>query len=116
MARCAWRRAELSADMSAESENIIGLYERQAHHWVADRGRTGVSFEKPWLDRFIAALPAGKTIIDIGCGSGEPIADYLIAQGYQVTGIDASPSLIATCRSRLPSQRWLIADMRTLAL
>jgi SAM-dependent methyltransferase len=102
--------------MSAESENIIGLYERQAQHWVADRSRTGVSFEKPWLDRFIAGLPAGKTILDIGCGSGQPIADYLVAQGYQVTGIDSSPSLIAACCSRLPSQRWLVADMRSLAL
>jgi SAM-dependent methyltransferase len=98
------------------SDDIIGLYERHAHHWVADRSRTGVSFEKPWLDRLIAVLPAGKEILDIGCGAGEPIADYMIAEGYNVTGIDSSPTLISFCRSRQPNHRWLVADMRTLAL
>jgi SAM-dependent methyltransferase len=64
------------------SKDIISLYERHARHWVTDRSRTGVSFEKPWLDRLIAVLPADKEILDIGCGSGEPIADYMIALGY----------------------------------
>lgn len=98
------------------ADDIVGLYERHAHHWVTDRSRTGVSFEKPWLDRLIAVLPAGKKILDLGCGSGEPIADYMIAQGYDITGIDSSPTLISFCHSRQPNQRWLVADMRTLAL
>src|ERR1051325_5204983 len=90
------------------SEDIIDLYERHAPHWVADRGRTGVRFEKPWLDRLIAVLPAGKEILDIGCGSGEPIADYMIAQGYDITGVDSSATLISVSRSRQPNHRWLI--------
>lgn len=98
------------------ADDIIGLYERHAHHWVTDCGRTGVSFEKPWLDRLIAALPAGNDILDIGCGSGEPIADSLIAQSYNVTGVDSSPTLISLCRERQPEHRWLVADMRKLAL
>jgi SAM-dependent methyltransferase len=98
------------------SDDIIWLYERHAYHWVTDRNRTGVSFEKPWLDRLIAVLPAGRQILDIGCGSGEPIADYMITQGYDVTGIDTSPALVSSCRKRQPNHRWLIADMRKLAL
>jgi SAM-dependent methyltransferase len=98
------------------SDDIIWLYERHAYHWVTDRNRTGVSFEKPWPDRLIAVLPAGRQILDIGCGSGEPIADYMITQGYDVTGIDTSPALVSSCRKRQPNHRWLIADMRKLAL
>ncbi len=98
------------------ADDIVGLYERHAHHRATDRSRTGVSFEKPWLDRLIAVLPAGKKIFDIGCGSGAPIADYMIAQGYDITGVDSSPTLISFCHSSQPNQRWLVADMRMLAL
>jgi SAM-dependent methyltransferase len=98
------------------SKDIISLYERHARHWVTDRSRTGVSFEKPWLDRLIAVLPADKEILDIGCGSGEPIADYMIAQGYDITGVDSSPTLISYCRNRHPDHRWLVADMRIMAI
>jgi SAM-dependent methyltransferase len=72
--------------------------------------------EKGWLDRFTALIPAGGTILDIGCGSGKPIAAYLIAQGYAVTGVDSSPTMIDMCSDRFPDHQWLVADMRTLTL
>lgn len=58
--------------MSADSERIIDLYRRHAPAWGRARGRS--LFEKTWLDRFLALLPARGSILDIGCGSGEPIA------------------------------------------
>ena len=73
-------------------------------------------FERAWLDRFLALLPAGGAMLDLGCGSGEPIARYFIAAGYAVTGVDSSPAMIALCRSRFPGQNWIVGDMRTLAL
>lgn len=75
-----------------------------------------MALEKPWLDRFAALLPAGGTVLDIGCGTGQPVAAYLSGRGFRVTGIDSSPSLIARCRARFPNQEWLVADMRTLDL
>jgi hypothetical protein len=47
---------------------------------------------------------------------GEPIARYLIASGFAVTGIDSSPALIAMCERRHPQGTWSVADMRTLSL
>jgi SAM-dependent methyltransferase len=93
---------------------IIELYERRAYEWDADRGRS--LFERPWLDRFAALLPPGAAILDIGCGSGEPIARHLIDRGFAVTGVDSSPTLISLCRVRYPAREWIIADMRNLAL
>jgi trans-aconitate methyltransferase len=52
----------------------------------------------------------------VGCGTGEPIAQFFIEQGYLVTGIDASHVMIQLCQQRFPSQRWLLDDMRTLHL
>ncbi len=96
------------------SERIVPLYEENAAAWDRMRGRD--LFERPWLDRFLARIPAGGTILDIGCGMGEPIGRYLVERGYRVTGIDPAPSLIALCRARFPAEEWLVADVRTLAL
>lgn len=104
-------------------ERIIGLYEDNAAEWDRVRGRRpeGESdkrrfMEKAWLDRFLASLPAGGTVLDIGCGTGEPIARYVIERGYRVVGVDSSPSMIAIASRRLPGQEWVAADMRTLDL
>lgn len=100
--------------MTTEADRIIGLYERHAHHWDKGRGRS--LFEKPWLDRFLALLSPGASVLDLGCGSGEPIARYVIDQGHSVTGIDSSPAMIGMCKGRFPNHTWMVADMRTLSL
>ena len=93
---------------------IVDLYERHAHAFDRDRGRS--LQEQGWLDRFLALVPTGGTVLDVGCGMGEPIAAYVIGQGFTVTGVDASPALIAMCRARFPAHEWLVGDMRALAL
>lgn len=96
------------------SDRIIGLYEDNAAHWDRQRGRD--LFEKPWLDRFCAGIPAHGTVLDIGCGMGEPIAAHLAGRGYALTGVDASPSLISLARTRHPEQEWIVGDMRSMEL
>jgi SAM-dependent methyltransferase len=101
--------------MDSHADKIIDLYERHAHDYVADRRRVRWN-ESAWLDRFTALLPRHATILDIGCGSGEPIARYLMDRSFAVEGVDASPTLVALCRERFPERCWHVADMRTLAL
>jgi SAM-dependent methyltransferase len=100
--------------VNSEANNVIGLYERHAKSWDGDRGRH--LFEKPWLDQFLKLVPPGGSVLDIGCGSAEPIDRFLIEQGYEVTGADSSPSLIDICKRRFPLQEWIVADMRELCL
>jgi ubiquinone/menaquinone biosynthesis C-methylase UbiE len=100
--------------MADDAERVIGLYDRHAQQWDHDRGRN--LFERPWLDRFLALVPEGGSLVDLGCGSAEPIARYFIAAQYQLTGVDSSPAMIGLCRSRFPRQAWVVADMRTLRL
>lgn len=98
--------------MSEDAENIPALYTRHADAFAELRGKT--LFEKPWLDRFTEGLPQGATILDLGCGSGEPLAAALIADGFRLTGIDVSPRLIELCRQRFPEHDWQVSDMRAL--
>lgn len=96
------------------ADAIVGLYDRNASAWDAARGRS--LFEKPWLDRFLESVPKGGSILDIGCGAGEPIARHLVDRGYAVTGVDSSANLIDFCRQRMPDEDWRVADMRNLSL
>src|SRR5207342_1130917 len=96
------------------SERIVSLYEENAAAWDAQRGRD--LFERPWLERFCALLPPGGEVLDVGCGMGEPIASWLLSRGFEVTGVDSSPSLIELCRTRFPGHAWVACDMRALEL
>lgn len=96
------------------AEAIIDLYSRRAADFDADRGKT--LFEKAWLDALLAHVPEAGCILDLGCGSGEPIARYLIGHGRRLTGVDASPGLIDLCHGRFPAHDWIVADMRGLDL
>jgi SAM-dependent methyltransferase len=94
---------------------VIGLYRRHGLAWAADRGEAPGA-EAAWLARFMALLPAGGSVLDIGCGSGAPIAAALAVAGFAVTGLDSSPPLLGLARARLPGATWIDGDMREMAL
>ena len=100
--------------MHSAAGRVIDLYQRHAIAWSRDRGDR--LQEKSWLDRFLALLPSEPTVLDVGCGSGVPMARYLIEHRCRVTGIDASSAMIAMGAERFPEQEWRVADMRTLDL
>jgi SAM-dependent methyltransferase len=100
-----------------DAKRIMGLNDRRAAQHEKDRARSRPPlFEKPWLDKFAGLLPARGSILDVGCGSGDPIARYFIGKSFRVSGIDSSPAMIATCARRFPEEDWIADDMRTLAI
>jgi len=101
--------------MSDAAERVVALYDRHAATWDASRGKDAL-MERQWLQRFTALFAPQAAILDIGCGTGDPMARYLVQNGYAVTGVDSSPAMIARCRARLPDTAFHVADMRTLQL
>jgi predicted TPR repeat methyltransferase len=99
--------------MNQTASRIIAHYERHALAWDADR-RAAAWSDKPHIARFLALLQPGDTVLDLGCGGGVPVASHMTAQGFSVTGVDSSPTLVGLCRSRMPAQDWIVADMRSL--
>ncbi len=94
---------------------VIDLYQENAASWAELRGQT--LFEKPWLDRFLAlTLKGGRSILDLGCGSGQPIAGYFIDNACQITGVDGAAAMINIAQKTFPEHTWLAADMRKLPL
>lgn len=70
-----------------------------AERFMRMRSGVGASLVRDWA---IAQLPPGSAIVDVGCGSGVPIAEALIGAGFAVSGIDASPRLVAAFHARFP--------------
>lgn len=85
-------------------DQIAEGYERKRHHAVYP--------ELGWLT---ARLPAGAMVLDIGCGSGVPIARQLAAQ-YQVTGVDLSAVQIRRAQHNVPNGIFLHSDIMALSL
>ncbi|MBW9462005.1 class I SAM-dependent methyltransferase [Kluyvera sp. EC_51] len=96
------------------ARTILDLYQRHAEAFYQQRSRT--LFEQRWLDKLLAAMGTTGKMLDLGCGNGQPIADYFIQQGCALTGVDGAPAMLTRARARFPEQRWLHHDMRTLNL
>lgn len=95
-------------------DSVVEIYERHADAYDRERGRS--LQERPWLDRFLSHVRPGETVLDVGCGMGEPLARHLVDRGFGVVGVDASPTMIERCRARFPDAEWVVADMRELEL
>ncbi len=96
-------------------DNVYRVYD-EIIHWFDNARTKDLNMEKSYLNFIQKLLPLKSKILDVGCGTGEPIAKFLIDEGYIVTGIDASTKMIDLCKQRFPKEKWLIADMRTLDL
>lgn len=75
-------------------------YEAVASEFVERRERSsiGVATVRAWA----RSLPAGASILDLGCGHGVPISAALMNDGFVIYGVDASPSLTAEFRRQFP--------------
>ena len=96
------------------SLSVIDVYQRHGIAWAGLRGTDLV--EAAWLDRFCELLPSDGAVLDIGCGSGLPLAGELVRRGHSVLGVDASPTMLALFRRNLPGVDAQQTDMRDLAL
>jgi ubiquinone/menaquinone biosynthesis C-methylase UbiE len=94
--------------------DLKALYAKHARRF--DQVRTGCKMERPYLDKVSSLAPPPGKVLDLGCGSGEPIARYFVEKGYQVTGVDAVSEMLAMGRERFPAMSWRQADMRELTL
>ncbi|WP_299547171.1 class I SAM-dependent methyltransferase [uncultured Tateyamaria sp.] len=97
-----------------DPDDIRGVYDRQAAVYDAQRSRA--LFEARWLARFAVGLAPGARVLDLGCGTGEPIARWFKAEGFDVTGVDFSQPMLDIARSRWPDGDWRQGDMRDFDL
>jgi cyclopropane fatty-acyl-phospholipid synthase-like methyltransferase len=72
--------------------------------------------EQKYIDILTDYLQPGASILDVGCGSGYPIASYLIDRGFQVTGVDSSKELLKIAETKCPKMKAVFGDIRTVTI
>jgi SAM-dependent methyltransferase len=94
--------------------DVWKLYEAHARAFDRDRGRS--LMESAYLEEIVAAIKPNARVLDLGCGAGDPIARFFIERGFDLTGVDAAPAMIAISKERFPDAKWVVADMRGIVL
>lgn len=103
--------------VAMKAQDVIATYERVGADWAKER--SGNLMEKAWLDKMLTTAPRsmGKVrVLDLGCGSGRPIARYLVDRGVQLTGVDATTTMTDLYATNVPQAQIIKADMRGLQL
>ncbi|MEU6540786.1 class I SAM-dependent methyltransferase [Streptomyces sp. NPDC047000] len=121
-ARVAEIRALLDSPALAHAEGVTAtegtisaadVYRSWAAHYDAP-GNDMIDIEQPVVRRILDGLPIGAAL-DAACGTGRHTA-YLHRLGHRVTGVDASPEMLARARERLPDVDFHEADLHRLPL
>jgi SAM-dependent methyltransferase len=98
--------------LDCKSNNQGKSYDRIAEGYA--NMRTSFYCEQKYLDALIGCIPENSHILDIGCGSGIPIAAYFIEKNFQVTGIDGSKELLTIAKTKCPNMKSMCGDIRNI--
>lgn len=96
----------------ANKKNVYETYEKIVEWFDSTRNRT--LFEKKHLDLIISFLKKGDDVLDLGCGTGEPIARYFIENGFNIIGVDGSLGMIDLAKKSFPKHQFIVQDMRDI--
>ena len=82
-----------------ETKEVIEFFDRLAPGWDADMVRNDAIIGTI-LDN--AGVTEGKDVLDVACGTGVLIPDYLKREVASVTGIDISPRMAEIAKTKFP--------------
>ena len=88
-------------------------YNEIADTWAVERQW---HIEKPSIDEALTYINPGSCVLDIGCGSGKPIAEYLVSKGHNVYGLDISSRLLEYARNIINSDHLFLGDVRNIKI
>ena len=83
-------------------------YDQVAHEYARLEGEQ-VWPRMRWLKKLLERLKPGSSIIDLGCGSGDP-ADIEIAKLHKITGVDISQKQLSLARQNVPTGVFIHRD------
>src|SRR5690349_7587389 len=64
-----------------------------------------------YVDRVLEGLSPGAKVLDLGCGTGNPIARHIIDRGFRVFGVDQSQKMLAIAKRIIPEAELIHADI-----
>jgi SAM-dependent methyltransferase len=87
-------------------------YDRVADEWHANfRGQPYVERVLGYVDKILDGVPHAAKVLDLGCGTGNPIASHLAQRGYRVIGVDQSKEMLRIAGDIVSEAKLIHADM-----
>lgn len=88
-------------------------YDDIAEDWHAGRNSFGA---RKYVDLILEGLRPGARVLDLGCGTGAPFAEYVTRRGFRVVGVDESAAMLEIARRVVPEAELILGDMREVEL
>ena len=87
------------SDYTMDKEKIKEFFNERAALWDGEMIR-----DDGIISRILegAGITSGKTVLDVACGTGVLIPDYMSRGVSSVTGIDISPEMIRIAKEKFP--------------
>lgn len=95
----------------SQSQLVGSAYDKMLEKYQAHR--SSLSTNK-YISRFNEKIPKQAAILDIGCGSGDPVDKELIRLGHLVTGLDISKKQIEKARKNCPRGSFKVQNLLDL--
>jgi ubiquinone/menaquinone biosynthesis C-methylase UbiE len=86
-------------------------YNKIAPQWSTARS-SFCGREREYLDGLLAKTASGDAVLDLGCGTGRPMAEYVVSRGLHVIGVDQCISLLVLEQAHLHSEKWILDLMQ----
>lgn len=86
-------------------------YNQIAHSYQNERGMLKSG---KYLQKFLQLLKPQSYILDLGCGSGDPVDIELIKRGHLVIGLDISSVQVQLARKNCSTGSFTVKDIQTL--
>jgi SAM-dependent methyltransferase len=85
-------------------------YDRLSYAYRGDDAPDDYKDYAAWVGLLVERLPRGSPVLDLGCGCGLP-ATKLLAERFDVTGVDFSEVQIDRARQLVPAARFVCGDI-----
>ena len=96
-----------------KKQDVIDYFDRYAPQWDADMVRHEAVISSI-LDN--GGITEGVSVLDVACGTGVLIPDYLQRNVVSVTGVDISPKMITIAEEKFsqPNVHFVCSDVETV--
>jgi SAM-dependent methyltransferase len=90
-------------------QNSYDLIADKWHAYSRDQGY--IERALAYVDQILRDVPANATVLDLGCGTGLPIAQHIVQKGFRVVGVDQSKKMLEIARREVPEAEFIHGDM-----
>lgn len=98
----------MKANKKQSTSLNLSSYDKIVEQWDNARKNGSIS---SLLVLFADKLKDGSSVLDIGCGTGEPVTKFISEHNFVITGIDISSKMIEKAQSlNLKNANFFVAD------